>query len=89
MLSSVLRSDRAIEVNIAIMRTFVKLRQMLESHEQLARKLANLENKYDEQLRLVFEVLGELMAEPTNKKKQIGFHIKESRAKYVTKRKKK
>ncbi len=89
MLSAVLHSQRAIEVNIAIMRTFVKLRQMLESHEQLARKLANLENRYDEQLQLIFEVLGELMSEPTDKKKQIGFHVKEARAKYKANKKKK
>jgi hypothetical protein len=88
MLSSVLRSERAIEVNIAIMRTFVKLRQMLESHEELARKLENMEKKYDEQLRLVFDVLGELMAEPTDKKRRIGFGVKESRAKYKTRKRK-
>ncbi|MCP4675827.1 MAG: ORF6N domain-containing protein, partial [Deltaproteobacteria bacterium] len=61
MLSSVLRSERAIDVNIAIMRTFVKLRRMLETHGKLAGKLAELENKYDEQFRVVFEVLNELM----------------------------
>jgi len=87
MLSSVLRSQRAIDVNIAIMRTFVKLRQMLESHAKLATKLAELEDKYDEQFRVVFEVLNELMSPPEPKRKQIGFSVREERAKYKAKRK--
>jgi len=82
MLSSVLKSDRAIDVNIAIMRTFVKLRQMLESHAKLAKKLVGLEAKYDEQFRVVFEVLNELMAAPEPKRKPIGFSVKERRARY-------
>ncbi len=73
MLSSALRSERAIDVNIAIMRTFVKLRRMLETHGKLARKLAELENKYDEQFRVVFEALNELMEPPEPKRKPIGF----------------
>ena len=59
MLSSVVNSERAIAVNIAIMRTFVKLRQMLDSHAKVAKKLAGMEAKYDEQFRVVFEVLNE------------------------------
>jgi putative hemolysin len=82
MLSSVVNSKRAIDVNIAIMRTFVKLRQMLDSHAELAKKLATLESKYDEQLRVVFEVLNELMAAPEPKRKPIGFSVKERRARY-------
>ena len=82
MLSTVLRSDRAIAVNIAIMRTFVKLRQMLDSHAKLAKKLAGLEAKYDEQFRVVFEVLNELMAAPAPKRKPISFSVKERRARY-------
>ena len=82
MLSSVLRSKRAIEVNIAIMRTFVKLRKMLESHEKLAKKLAEMEGKYDERFRMVFEVLNELMEQPKSRKKQIGFHVREKKAVY-------
>jgi hypothetical protein len=62
MLSGLLNSRRAIEVNIAIMRTFVKLRRMLEGHEKLARKLAELESKCDEQFRVVFEVLSQASA---------------------------
>jgi len=86
MLSSVLRSERAVDVNIAIMRTFVKLRRMLETHAKLAQKLAELEQKYDEQFRVVFEVLNELMRPPDPKRKQIGFHVREARARYVTKK---
>ncbi|HPO37891.1 MAG: ORF6N domain-containing protein [Kiritimatiellae bacterium] len=82
MLSSVVNSARAIAVNIAIMRTFVKLRQMLDSHARLAKKLAGLEAKYDEQFRVVFEVLNELMAAPTPKRKPIGFSVKERRVRY-------
>lgn len=61
MLSSVLKSERAIEVNIAIIRAFVWLRQMLASHEQLAAKLEEMEMKYDERFRIVFEAIQKLM----------------------------
>ncbi len=73
MLSSVLRSKRAIEVNIAVMRTFVRLREMISSNKVLARQLAELEKKYDAQFRVVFEAIRELMAEPTPKSRRIGF----------------
>ncbi|MHB8858316.1 MAG: ORF6N domain-containing protein [Thermoleophilia bacterium] len=74
MLSSVLHSKRAVQVNIEIMRTFVQLRQMLSSHADLARKLAALEKKYDTQFKAVFEAIRELMASPQPKKKHpIGF----------------
>ena len=74
MLSSVLRSDRAIAVNIEIMRTFVKLRSMLESNKELAQQLANLEKKYDAQFRAVFDAIRELMSpSEVTKKKPIGF----------------
>jgi len=82
MLSGILNSDRAIDVNIAIMRTFVKLRRMLESHEELSRKLSEIENKYDEQFRVVFDVLNVLMAPPEPKRKRIGFLAKDRRAQY-------
>ena len=88
MLSGILNSDRAIEVNIAIMRTFVKLRRMLEAHETLARKLAEIEKKYDDQFRVVFEVLNELMTPPEPKREQIGFSVKERRALYRVGRRK-
>ena len=74
MLSSVLRSDRAIQVNIEIMRTFVRLRQMLASNVELSRKLAALEKKYDLQFKAVFDAIRDLMTplEP-RKKRPIGF----------------
>lgn len=74
MLSSVLRSPRAVEVNIAIMRTFVQLRRLMDSNRDLARKIEALENKYDEQFAVVFAAIKELIAPPLPPKKQIGFH---------------
>lgn len=74
MLSSVLRSDRAVRVNVEIMRAFVQLRQMLASHADLARKLAALEKKYDKQFKIVFDAIRELMAPPEPpRKRRIGF----------------
>ena len=73
MLSSVLRSARAIRVNIAIMRAFVRLRQMLQSNSDLARTLEALERKYDGQFEVVFQAIRELMAPPTPSRKRIGF----------------
>ena len=73
MLSSVLHSERAIQVNIAIMRAFVQLREMIGSNKTLARRLNELEKKYDSQFRVVFEAIRELMAEPEPKVKRIGF----------------
>ena len=74
MLSSVLRSARAVQVNIAIIRTFVRLREMLLSNADLARKLNALEKKYDEQFKVVFDAIRELMVPPEKPKRQIGFH---------------
>jgi phage regulator Rha-like protein len=74
MLSSVLHSERAIQVNIEIMRTFVRLRQMLATNAELSRKLVALEKKYDARFKAVFEAIHELMSPPENKKKRpIGF----------------
>ena len=76
MLSSVLNSDRAIEVNIAIMRAFVQLRKMIASNEELARKLEELEKrleKHDEDIGLIFEAIRELMSPPDTPPKKIGF----------------
>ena len=73
MLSSVLRSPRAVQVNIAIMRTFVRLREMLLSNTDLARKLDAMEKKYDAQFRVVFDAIRELMIPPEAPKPQIGF----------------
>ena len=75
MLSSVLNSERAIKVNIEIMRAFVRLRRMLASHADLARKLEALEKKYDAQFKVVFEVIRELMKPPETKKRPIGFLV--------------
>jgi len=82
MLSGVLKSERAIEVNIAIMRAFVKLRQMLASNAQLARKLEEMEMKYDERFRIVFEAIEQLMTPPEKPRKRIGFGIKEPKGPY-------
>jgi len=80
MLSSVLNSPRAIRVNIEIMRAFVRLRRMLTSHVELARKLEALERKYDVQFKVVFETIRQLMAPSAAPQKKIGFQIKEKRA---------
>lgn len=74
MLSSVLRSDRAVAVNIEIMRTFVRLREILASHTHLARKLNELEKKYDKQFAIVFDAIRQLMAPPQTDKIEMGYH---------------
>jgi hypothetical protein len=73
MLSSVLRSKRAVEVNIAIMRTFVKLREILAGNEALRRKIEAMERQYDEQFKLVFKVLSEMIMPSQKSKSQIGY----------------
>jgi phage regulator Rha-like protein len=73
MLSSVLNSKRAIQVNIAIMRAFVLLRRMLLSHEELARKVDALERRYDAQFRVVFDAIRALMEPPKPPRRRIGF----------------
>ena len=79
MLSTVLNSERAIQVNIEIMRAFIRLRQILASNDQLARKLEALERKYDAQFKGVFDAMRQLMAPPEPKKKKIGFLVEENR----------
>jgi hypothetical protein len=78
MLSSVLRSTRAVQVNIAIMRTFVQLRRLMDSNRDLARRIDTLEKKYDEQFRAVFDAIKRLIAEDKARKskprREIGFH---------------
>ena len=74
MLSSVLRSPRAVAVNVEIMRTFVRLRQMLASHAGLARKLAALERKYDDEFKVVFDAIRQLMRPPADEPQEMGFH---------------
>lgn len=73
MLSSVLNSKQAIEVNILIMRAFMQLRQMISSHKDLLRKVEEMEKKYDEQFQVVFEAIKQLMAPPEKPKRKIGF----------------
>jgi len=87
MLSSVLNSDRAIKVNISIMRTFTHLRKMLVTHKDLKRKIEAMEIKYDEQFQIVFEAITQLIKEDEKPKKKIGY-IKERRAKYGKKSRK-
>jgi hypothetical protein len=82
MLSSVLRSKRAVSVNIEIMRAFVRLRQMLASNANLERRLTELEKKYDSQFRVVFDAIRQLMAPKEGSNKKIGFQLREKRAAY-------
>ena len=89
MLSSVLNSDRAVQVNIEIMRAFVRLREMLASHKDLERKLAALEKKYDKQFKIVFDAIRALMEPPEKKRKRIGYEVKEPKAVYGKKIKRK
>jgi hypothetical protein len=89
MLSSVLRSKRAVQVNIEIMRAFVRLRRILASHADLARKLDSLEKKYDTQFKVVFDAIRELMKPPETKKRPIGFLVEEPKVPYITKTKRK
>ncbi|MBI5182634.1 MAG: ORF6N domain-containing protein [Nitrospirae bacterium] len=87
MLATVLKSERAILANIAIMRAFVKLREILSTHKELAHKLAELERKierHDEEIKIVFDSIRQLMATPEPKKKKIGFIVRERSAKYKT-----
>jgi len=87
MLSGVLNSPRAVQVNIAIMRVFVQLRRMLASHSDLARKLATLEKKYDAQFKVVFDAMRDLITPPaTAPRKQIGFRVRERAASYRARR---
>lgn len=73
MLSSVLKSERAIEVNIAIMRTFVQMRRMLATHKDLEKKTEEMESRYDEQFRVVFEAIRQLLVEDEKPRTKIGF----------------
>ncbi len=79
MLSSVLKSKRAVQVNIEIMRAFVKLREMIASNKDLAKRLDELEKKYDSQFKVVFDAIRELMTPVPPKPRHIGFGTRESR----------
>jgi len=82
MLSSILHSERAVQVNIQIMRAFIRLRQMLATNAHLERLLNELEKKYDAQFKVVFDAIRRLMAPPPASKKKIGFLLRERRATY-------
>ena len=86
MLSGVLTSPRAIKVNVEIMRAFVRLRIILASHAELARKLEELEKKYDSQFKVVFDAIRQLMAPRGGQEKKIGFPLKEKRSAYRSRR---
>lgn len=85
MLSSVLNSERAVRVNIAIMRAFVKLRQMLEINRELAQKFSELEQrvgKHDEEIAAILEAIRQLMSPPETPRREIGFHVRERAGRY-------
>ena len=85
MLSSVLNSERAIKVNIAIMRVFVKMRQMLETNRELAQKFSELEQrvgKHDKEIAAIFEAIRQLMPPPEKPRREIGFHVREKSPRY-------
>lgn len=76
MAANVLNSQQAVRASVEVVRAFVSLRQIITSNAELARKLAELEEKYDRQFKVVFDALRELMAPPTSKPQQIGFNVK-------------
>ena len=85
MLSSVLNSERAIEVNIEIMRAFARLRQLISAHKELSQKLTDLDRKvgkHDEQIQVIFEAIRQLMTPLEPKKRRIGFLVSERAARY-------
>jgi hypothetical protein len=89
MLSSVLNSERAVNVNIAIMRAFVSLRQMLETNRELARKFSELERrvgKHDKNIGAIIEAIRQLMTPPKTPRREIGFHVRETAPRYRTRR---
>jgi hypothetical protein len=89
MLSSVLKSERAVKVNIAIMRAFVKLREILATNRELAQKFEELERrvgKHDEEISTIIEAIRQLMAPPERPRREIGFHVREKAARYRTRK---
>jgi DNA-directed RNA polymerase sigma subunit (sigma70/sigma32) len=85
MLSSILKSDRAIRVNVAIMRTFVRLRQTLESNRELAQKFSELERRVgvqDDEIAAILEAIRQLMAPSEKPRREIGFHVRERAGRY-------
>jgi len=89
MLSSVLNSERAVKVNIAIMRAFVKLRETLETNREFARKFSELEKrigKHDKEITAIIEAIRQLMAPPETPRREIGFHVREKAPCYRTRK---
>ncbi len=89
MLSSVLRSERAVQVNIQIMRAFIKLREIIFTHKELAQKLRELELKieaHDESITEIFEAINQLLAPEEKPKREIGFYVREKSYQYKTRR---
>ena len=87
MLSSVLKSERAVKVNIAIMRAFVKLRETLETNREFARKFSELEKhvgKHDDEIAAIIDAIRQLMAPPPKPRREIGFHVREKAQRYRT-----
>ena len=87
MLSSVLNSPRAVKVNIAIMRAFVKRRETLENNRELARKFSELEQrvgKHDDEIAAIIDAIRQLMAPPEKARREIGFHVRENAPRYRT-----
>jgi len=85
MLSSVLNSERAVKVNIAIMRAFVQLRETLDTNRELARKFSELEQrvgKHDDEIAAILEAIRQLMAPPEKARREIGFHVREKASRY-------
>jgi hypothetical protein len=85
MLSSILNSDRAVKVNIAIMRSFVKLRETIETNRELARKFAELEQrvgKHDDEIAAILDAIRQLMKPPEKPRREIGFHVREKAPRY-------
>ena len=76
MLANVLNSERAAQTSVQVVRVFVRLRQLLSSNVELARKLESLEKKYDAQFKVVFDAIRQLMSPPVKPKREIGFHVK-------------
>lgn len=89
MLSSVLRSERAVKVNVAIMRAFVQLREALETNRELAKKFSELDKrvgKHDEEISAIIEAIRQLMVPATKPQREIGFHVRESPPRYGTRK---
>ena len=76
MLANVLNSERAAQTSVQVVRAFVRLRQMLASNAELARKLEAMEKKYDRRFKMVFDAIRQLMSPPEPKRREIGFHVK-------------